>query len=395
MGTKQSGPPGVELRSGVKSESIRIKFMYRGAECRETLKLAHTKANIKYAERLRGEILNAIQLRTFSYAEYFPESPQLKRLGMQPKQHQMTVGDLMEDQFRLYERTLSARTLAVYRRIYQTKLKPKWGKALLSEATPAALRAWIGEMSVSARSIRQVLIPLRGAFDLGVNDDLIESNPLDRVKLKKILDRDAHEAKSVTDPFSADEIQAILRASDGQCRNVFAFAFSTGMRPSEYIALKWGSVDWIEHTIKVERTRVNGDSRDEVKTRAAKRLIDMRQGALEALVAQRPHTALANDEIFHDPITAHGWLTSQRVALFWEAALKRAGVRYRNLYQTRHTFASTLLSTGENLFYVAKQMGHTDTTMITRTYGRWIEQEDGVLPVFYERVNARKKTAAL
>jgi integrase len=29
--------------------------------------------------------------------------------------------------------------------------------------------------------------------------------------------------------------------------------------------------------------------------------------------------------------------------------------------------------------YVAKQMGHTDTTFITQTYGPWLEQDDGVL----------------
>jgi integrase len=54
--------------------------------------------------------------------------------------------------------------------------------------------------------------------------------------------------------------------------------------------------------------------------------------------------------------------------------LRKAGVRYRNPYQTRHTFASTLLSSGANPLYVAKQMGHRDTEMITRNYGRWIEQ---------------------
>lgn len=49
-------------------------------------------------------------------------------------------------------------------------------------------------------------------------------------------------------------------------------------------------------------------------------------------------------------------------------------MRYRNPYQTRHTYASTLLSAGANPLYVAKQMGHRDTEMINRHYGRWLEQ---------------------
>ena len=36
--------------------------------------------------------------------------------------------------------------------------------------------------------------------------------------------------------------------------------------------------------------------------------------------------------------------------------------------------ASTLLLAGVNPLYVAKQMGHRDTEMINRHYGRWLEQ---------------------
>jgi integrase len=56
----------------------------------------------------------------------------------------------------------------------------------------------------------------------------------------------------------------------------------------------------------------------------------------------------------------------------WRRILKIAEVRYRNPYQTRHTFASSLLMLGANPLYVATQLGHADTTMITKHYGRWI-----------------------
>lgn len=364
--------------------------MYRGMECRETLKLSHSKANIKYAERMRGEILNAIEMDTFSYAEYFPESPLLAKLGIQPPRNQVTVGDLLGDQLSIYERTLAASTLMSYRRNIKILLK-RWDATLLRDLAPAALRSWLAELNLKAPSIRQLLIPLRSALDQAVNDDLIESSPIDRVKLRKVLSRDAYGARSVADPFSADEIRAILGACDGQLKNAWQFAFATGMRPSEYMALRWESVDLIAGTVKVERARVVGVTRDETKTWAGKRLIDMRRGAFDALKAQEQHSRLAGGLVFFDPATGRGWDTSDRLHRLWGPALKKAGVRYRTQYQTRHTFASTLLSTGENLMYVAKQMGHTDTTMVTRTYGRWIEQEDGVLPEFYYRMVEGKK----
>ncbi|EKD73099.1 MAG: hypothetical protein ACD_45C00462G0002 [uncultured bacterium] len=58
--------------------------------------------------------------------------------------------------------------------------------------------------------------------------------------------------------------------------------------------------------------------------------------------------------------------------------VKKAGVRYRNPYQTRHTYASMLLSAGENPLWVAKQMGHQNTEMIIKHYGRWIPDKSTV-----------------
>lgn len=60
----------------------------------------------------------------------------------------------------------------------------------------------------------------------------------------------------------------------------------------------------------------------------------------------------------------------------WVPAMKKAGVRYRRPHQTRHTYASMMLSAGEHPMWVAKQMGHTDWTMIARVYGRWMPAAD-------------------
>jgi len=362
--------------------------MYLGAECRETLKLAHTKANIKFAERLRGEILNAIEKGNFSYAQYFPESNQLKKFGIKQARTNVTVGQLLDEQFAIYKRTLASSTHTNYRRNCEAHLRPQWDKTQLVDLTPAALRAWIGDFDVKARTLRQILIPLRGALDLAVNDDLIDSNPLDRVKLRKILDRDAYKVEFVTDPFTPAEIYAILDACTGQERNVWQFAVATGMRPSEYIALRWESVDMTKLTVRVERARVMSETSDDLKTAASKRTIDMRQGAYDALMAQRQYSALANGPVFLNPSTGAAWNGSGSLYENWSDVITRAGVRARNPYQTRHTFASMLLSTGHNQMYVAKQMGHTDTTMITRTYGRWLDQEDAALIDLYQKVGA-------
>ncbi|MBA2711164.1 MAG: DUF3596 domain-containing protein [Tatlockia sp.] len=53
---------GVTIRQwSSEKTAIRINFYYRGVRCFETLKLEARVSNLKYASRLRGKILNAIE----------------------------------------------------------------------------------------------------------------------------------------------------------------------------------------------------------------------------------------------------------------------------------------------------------------------------------------------
>jgi len=56
----------------------------------------------------------------------------------------------------------------------------------------------------------------------------------------------------------------------------------------------------------------------------------------------------------------------------WALAPFQKWKRYRRMYETRHTFASWALGAGESPEWVAQTLGHVDTTMVFRTYGRYI-----------------------
>jgi integrase len=64
----------------------------------------------------------------------------------------------------------------------------------------------------------------------------------------------------------------------------------------------------------------------------------------------------------------------------WYPTLARAGLRPRDLYQTRHTFASLMLQTGEDPAWIARMMGHTTTKMLYERYAvfiRYRTRQDG------------------
>ena len=56
-----------------------------------------------------------------------------------------------------------------------------------------------------------------------------------------------------------------------------------------------------------------------------------------------------------------------------EPALKKAGLKPRSLYRTRHTFAALMLDAGELPGWVQKMMGHESLKMILKRYYSYIK----------------------
>jgi integrase len=85
---------------------------------------------------------------------------------------------------------------------------------------------------------------------------------------------------------------------------------------------------------------------------------------------------LESGHVWLNPRTAKPWETDAQLRkTLWLPLCARAGVRYRNPYQVRHTFASALLTAGHNPWYVAQQLGHVDVQMVFRIYGKFIAQD--------------------
>ena len=138
--------------------------------------------------------------------------------------------------------------------------------------------------------------------------------------------------------------------------------------------MRWQDVDLEQNRIFVKTACVRGQLKD-TKTKSGKREVTLQPHAREALLCQQTYTRKLNETVFHDSRTGKAWKDDQpRRKNVWSPALKKAGIKYRNPYQTRHTFASTLLSRGENPLWVAHQMGHKDWGMIIKVYGQWIPQ---------------------
>jgi integrase len=358
----------MDRRQGIttRGKSIQIDFYYLGKRCRESLKLEPTKPNLLYASRLKSTIQHEITIGTFDYSKHFPNS---KNARFGTNQSNKTVLQALDDFLTASKRRLEKSTWRDYNSAVEHHLKPQFGNFRLVDVTASEIKTWIGGLTISAKRINNILIPLRTVFDDAFSDGIIDRNPVTRIKNLSVR-------REEPDPFKPHEIEAILKNLPAQGKNFVQFAIWTGLRTSELIALEWSDIDWNKNVLRVRRATVNKNTK-KPKTKAGERDIKLFPPAIEALNGQKEYTLLANGRIFYNPRTNEPWETDGQIRkTMWIPALKRAGVIYRNPYQTRHTYASTLLSAGENPLWVAQQMGHKDWGMIRKTYGRWIPDVD-------------------
>jgi integrase len=125
----------------------------------------------------------------------------------------------------------------------------------------------------------------------------------------------------------------------------------------------------------VQRAIVRGVAKPTIKTYLI-RDVELKERAWAAFEAQRRHMQLAGGAIFANPVTGKAWPDEKRQHQFWSRSLRRLGLRYREPYQTRHTFATLALMAGVNPSWVARQMGHVNPQMLFKVYARWIDGAD-------------------
>ncbi|QDQ25623.1 site-specific integrase [Chitinimonas arctica] len=361
------------IRRGVRAasaSSIEITFFYRGERCRERIRLKPTPANLKAAEKYKAAIEDSISKGTFNYLATFPESSKAEKY-VERKGQILTVEVFLDAWLERQRKHVKASTFDGYRKIMLNILIPNFGNLKLDALKRATIRGWCHSLECGNKRISNILSPLRIALQEAVDDELIEMNPLYGWSYKR---KEAVKEDDDVDPFSPDEQAIILASIDGQFHNLVQFALWTGLRTSEFIALEWGDIDWRRGSFRVSRAKTLAAKDPEVpKTKAGKRDVKLLEPALTALKEQKQHTRLhPSNRVFLNPHTGLPWTGDQQIRSFWTRALTQAKIRYRRPYQTRHTYASMMLSAGESPMWVAQQMGHSDWTMIARVYGRWI-----------------------
>lgn len=171
-------------------------------------------------------------------------------------------------------------------------------------------------------------------------------------------------------------------AQDDEHGTLFAFAIATGMRPEEYLALKWTDIDLEGRAATVSRTLVwrkgGGWYFGEPKTTRSRRTVPFPESVGRAMKTHRVKqaetklkagTSYATDNLVF--VTREGKpLNLRNLTLrHFRPTLKRAELSETfRLYDLRHTCASLLLGANEHPKIVSERLGHASITLTLDTY---------------------------
>ncbi len=346
--------------------SIELSFEYRGVRCREKLKLAPTRANLKFARNLKARIEHEIAVGSFDYGLHFPKSRRARSLAKNPAQT-LTVGELLTEWRRQVYPQLEPETYGDYAEYVAHIWRPRFGKLRLSELTLERIYDWMAEQSSGRKRILNVLTPLRQAVRYACTAQLLAIDPIAKIRVQ----RPAPVGGVSIDPFSGEEIAVILAHLEPGLSNMCQFWAWTGLREGELIALSWSDID-LERGVAMIARAARGARRKAPKTAAGRREVKLLPPALEALQRQKPLTRLLHREIFLNPGTGIAWGHDKPIRNRWRAALAAAGVRYRFPRQLRHTYASWMLMAREDPMWIARQMGHRDVSITLKVYAKYI-----------------------
>ncbi|MFA6191711.1 MAG: tyrosine-type recombinase/integrase [Sulfurimonas sp.] len=338
-----------------RSNKLHLHFSHNGQMVRKSMKM---EDNAKNRTILKKQIIPEIQ-KQLVMGEFFE------------KENRFTLDEFAKISFSMHKSKRKELTHIGYVESYNLHISPVLGKMYLNDIKRSQLLKWQSKLSETRayRTVKVIRTILMTILEDAYKDEIIEKNPL---KLVSVPTGDDVIKKQ---PFSFDEIYTILDNAPESMKAFFAIGFFTGMRTGEIIGLKWSDIDFDKKIISVRRSIRQGRE-TAPKTKSSIRDIDLLD-VLKAYLIKHKSMALDGSVYVFETYMGEPYKKTDNISShFWRNILKEQNIQYRNMYQMRHTFASLMISQGENILWVSKMLGHKDSSMTLDVYAQYMPQKD-------------------
>ena len=193
---------------------------------------------------------------------------------------------------------------------------------------------------------------LKAFFNRAINYELLEKNPVSRIKLPRL---------PVIQPqfLTSQELNKILEKIDiPMQKNIVYFAFYTGMRQSEILTLTWSQIDLSRRIIHLQNsknfaTKTRKD-RDIPMTRGVYMLLS------ELKANYNPLKSVTIDYVFYKEYGKR-WSNNYTGVIFKRACKSASINKNIHFHSLRHSTASNLAIQGVSLYHIGAILGHAET----------------------------------
>jgi integrase len=288
---------------------------------------------------------------------------------------------------------LRERTCEDYSGLLKRYVHPVLGEKRLCDVRPLDIQNLYADMTergLSARTVRYIHAILSSALKQATKWQMLIHNPCAAVELPRAERR---EMKAFSPKDAASFLNAAKENEQGV---IFAFALATGMRPEEYLGLKWSDVDLEKGTAVVCRVLVRrkggGWYFGEPKTSRSRRTVPLPATLVKLMATHRCKQMAVrlkagaayqnNDLVF---ATGEGTPHNSRnlAQRHFQQILEKAKLSLKfRLYDLRHSCATLLLVAGENPKVVSERLGHASVVLTLDTYSH-------VLPTMQEAASQK------
>lgn len=361
---------------------IRIWWRIDGVRDRETLHdRPPTPENTAYAQSIADVIAKQIELGVFDRDQMFPNSP---------KRKEAYFGHYIELWKNTASSTVTPTTWSTYLSKVDNHIAPAWTNKQIAKISAEEVEHWVYKdlmTKLSPKTIRDIIGLFHKIWSYWARH---QKNPSDPAKYIKLTSKDNDDIY----PFTRNEINKIINLeTDKTLRNLWTVMMWSGLSSHELFPLAAEDLNLKRGHANIARGHVKGMLKA-TKNRRRKRQIELLPIVIKALknqleiVKDNPPTSvkvLDRDNhsykhqklnfVWYNPNTK-SHITYDQIKIYWRKHLSKCNVPYRPLNNGRHTYASQVLSTGAvSAEWLANQLGHSNTEMIHRHYGKFIPED--------------------
>lgn len=177
--------------------------------------------------------------------------------------------------------------------------------------------------------------------------------------------------------LSVEEFHELLQHMEEPFRTMALTCVCFGLRISEALGLKWSDVDWLNRSLRIQRSIVR-QRVGETKTEYSDRAMPIDAEMLEVLKRWKQLTDFraAEDWVFASPakIGRLPWAADSLNRAYGKAGTA-SGVGHVSTHTMRHTYRSWLDAVGTPIAVQQKLMRHADIRTTMNVYGDVVTDE--------------------